>query len=74
MDFEYFMIVAFMFAFSLPFNLAVILFFLMARDIHDFGGRVIGYSGVFCYAFFMVVFDVIMVHVLITHAKTYIPS
>jgi len=69
MDFEYFMIVAFMFAFSLPFNLAVILFFLMARDIHDFGDRVIGYSGVFCYAFFMVVFDVIVVGMLVEYTK-----
>ena len=65
MDFEYFMIVAFMFAFALPFNLLVILFFLMARDIHDLCGRTIGYFGVFCYAILMVVYNVLLVWMLL---------
>lgn len=71
MDFEYFMIVAFMFAFAFPFNLLVILFFLMVRDIHDFGSRVIGYSGVFCYASLIFMYDVALVWMLLD-AKKYI--
>ena len=70
MDFEYFMIVAFMFAFALPFNLSVVLFFLKARE----NDTLASYLIVFCYALFIVVFDVIIVHMLITHAKTYVPS
>lgn len=65
MDFEYFMIVAFMFAFAFPFNLLVILFFLMVRDIRDFGSRVIGYSGVFCYASLIFMYDVALVWMLL---------
>jgi len=70
MDFEYFILVAFMFVFALPFNLSVVMFFLRARANGDFAS----YLVVFCYALFIVVFDVILVSMLVEHTKTYIPS
>jgi hypothetical protein len=70
MNFEYVLIVAFMFAYALPFNLSVILFFLRARENDTF----CSYLVVFCYALVIVAIDVCFVCMLVTHAKTYIPS
>ena len=74
MDFEHLFLVAFMFALAFPFNQLVIMFFLMASGIHDLGGRAIGYFGVFCYALIVFMYDVLLFWMLITHAKTYVPS
>lgn len=65
MDFEYFLLVAFLFTWALPFNLSVIMFFQRARDNDTF----LSYLVVFCYALFIVVFDVILVWMLVD-AKT----
>jgi len=65
MDFKHLFLVAFMFALAFPFNQLVIMFFLMARDIHDLCGRTIGYFGVFCYAILMVVYNVLLVWMLL---------
>jgi|DEB0MinimDraft_6_1074348.scaffolds.fasta_scaffold77750_2 hypothetical protein len=65
MDFEYFMT-------GVCINLLAILFFRMAREIE---GKVFGrimYFGVFCYALYVVEFDVTIVRMLVEEAKKYI--
>ena len=62
MDFEYFLLVAFLFK---TVNVLVIMFFQRARDNDTF----LSYLVVFCYALFIVVFHVILVWMLVD-AKT----
>lgn len=66
MDFGLFLFGALLFTWALPFNLSVIMFFQWARENDTFGS----YLVVFCYALFMIVFDVILVSMLVEYTKT----